>query len=400
VNNRFKGQVAVIAGCASIFWPGAFIFSFPGIMGPYWQKTFHVGRAAVGQTLFFVLAAVGLFMFFIGRWQEKTGPAWLAAIGAALCGASTMLLGYASSITHIYAWAFTVGASSACIYIPALTVAQRWYPQRRGLASGTVNLVFALSAAFISPIYIQMLKHFAYSKITFIFGLLALICGLAAAPFVCFPPVRAFFSPDSPEKAGPAESGLTVSQCLVTKAFWFLWLTWALTGAAGISMIPLSTLFGLSKGLNVKEAVLILTAFNLTNGLSRLAAGYISDVIGRNITMSLAFLAAACAYFLMPNLDGLAIWAVLAATVGFAFGTLFAVSAPLASECFGLAHFGAIFGLIFTAYGFVAGPVGPWLSGLILDATQGNFKIVFSYLGIFCVASSIFIWFTRPSRKV
>ena len=161
-------------------------------------------------------------------------------------------------------------------------------------------------------------------------------------------------------------------------------------------MIPLSTSFGLSKGLNVGQAVLILTAFNLTNGLSRLASGYLSDIIGRNVTMSLAFLAAGCAYFLMPRLEGLAMWCVLAAAVGYAFGTLFAVSAPLASDCFGMTHFGAIFGLIFTAYGFVAGPLGPWLSGLILDATGGNFKLVFSYLGSFCMVSTIFIWFTRP----
>ncbi|MCK5203937.1 MAG: hypothetical protein KAR15_08695 [Desulfobacterales bacterium] len=122
-NQQFKGRRALIASCAAIFWPGAFIFSFPGVLGPYWQQAFQVGKGAIGQTLFFVLAAVGLFMFFTGRWQEKIGPAWLAAIGAILCGGCTMLLGYASSIKHIYAWAFLIGVSSAFIYMPALTVA-------------------------------------------------------------------------------------------------------------------------------------------------------------------------------------------------------------------------------------------------------------------------------------
>ena len=58
----------------------------------------------------------------------------------------------------------------------------------------------------------------------------------------------------------------------------------------------------------------------------------------------------------------------------------FAVSAPLATDCFGMTHFGAIFGLVFMAYGFVAGPLGPWLSGHVLDSTQGNFQVVFTYL--------------------
>jgi len=111
-------------------------------------------------------------------------------------------------------------------------------------------------------------------------------------------------------------------------------------------------------------------------------------------------MSAGLAYVLLPYLDGLAVWAVLAAVVGFAFGTLFAVSAPLATDCFGMAHFGAIFGLVFTAYGFVAGPLGPWLSGHVLDSTQGNFQAVFTYLGVFFFVSALLIWFARPPKVV
>jgi len=84
--------------------------------------------------------------------------------------------------------------------------------------------------------------------------------------------------------------------------------------------------------------------------------------------------------------------------IGFAFGTLFGVSAPLATDCFGMQHFGAIFGLVFTAYGFIAGVIGPSLAGYILDATNGNFYVVFGYLGIFCLMSGVFIRFVVPPR--
>jgi len=194
---------------------------------------------------------------------------------------------------------------------------------------------------------------------------------------------------------GPGIS-LTVAQSLRTRTFWVLWLTWALGGAAGIAMVTLSTSFGLARGLATKEAILILTAFNLTNGLSRLVSGHLSDLFGRNVTMTLAFLGAGCAYLLLPLVEGLVSWAVLAAIVGFAFGTLFAVSAPLASDCFGMKHFGAIFGLVFTAYGFIAGALGPWLSGHLLDATHGNFSLVFIYLAIFCFTSALLIRYAKP----
>lgn len=400
LGQRIKGRRVLIASCAAIFWPGGFIFSFPGLLGPHWQQTFLVGRAAVGQTLFFVLAAVGLFMFLAGRWQEKIGPAWLMAIGAILCGGCTLFLRYASSINHVYVWSFLVGASSAFIYIPALTAAQQWYPHKRGLVSGLVNFVFAFSAAIVSPVFVQLLNYLTHNEVVFVLGLAALVCGLAAVPFIRFPETNASSTSQTPQTTVSFDRSLTVPQTLRTVAFWFIWMTWALAGAAGIAMIPLSTLFGLARGLGINEAVLILTAFNLANGLSRLASGYLSDIIGRNLAMSLAFFAGGCAYFLMPFLSGLAAWCVLAVFIGYAFGTLFAVSAPLASDCFGLAHFGAILGLVFTGYGFVAGPLGPWLSGLVLDATGGNFGLVFGYLGSFYVVSAIFIWLTRPPAKI
>jgi len=74
------------------------------------------------------------------------------------------------------------------------------------------------------------------------------------------------------------------------------------------------------------------------------------------------------------------------------------VSAPLVTDCFGLAHFGAIFGLVFTAYGFVSGLIGPSLSGYLLDVTRGNFNVVFSYLGLFCLVSSLLILKVQRAR--
>ena len=399
-DQQVRGRRVLIASCVAIFWPGGFIFSFPGLLGPHWQQTFLVGKAAVGQTLFFVLAAVGVFMFLAGRWQEKIGPAWLMAIGVILCGGCTMALRLASNIHHIYVWSFLIGMSSACVYIPALTAAQQWYPHKRGLVSGLVNFVFAFSAALIPPVFVQLLNYLPHNEIVFALGLAALVCGLAAVPFIRFPEADGSIAPDTSQTAVSFDRSLTVPQTLRTAAFWFLWVTWVLAGAAGIAMIPLSTAFGLARGLDISRAVMILAAFNLANGLSRPASGYLSDIIGRNVTMSLAFLAGGCAYFLMPLLHGLAGWCLLAVLIGYGFGTLFAVSATLAGDCFGLAHFGAILGLVFTGYGFVAGPLGPWLSGLVLDATNGNFGVVFGYLGAFYVISAIVIWFTRPPVKM
>jgi len=108
----------------------------------------------------------------------------------------------------------------------------------------------------------------------------------------------------------------------------------------------------------------------------------------RNILMSLTFFIAAISFFVLPHVAATGMIMLLAALIGVAFGTQFAVSAPLVTDCFGLAHFGAIFGLVFTAYGFLSGLIGPSLSGYLLDLTHGNFVVVYTYLGVFCLISS------------
>lgn len=388
------------ACCAAIFWPGTLIFGFPGVMNPHWQAAFGVGRAETGRILFFVLAAVGVFMFIVGRLQERFGPSRMFAAGAILCAAATCWEPRAASIGGIYLWAFLVGTSSAFIYLPGLTVVQRWYPARRGLVSGLFNISFAGSAAIMSPVYNRMLADFGHGPVAWSAAGLALVFGLAAAGVIRFPDSgRSDPTPSSTTAPAAGLPSLTVAQSLKTQSFWLLWCTWALAGAAGISMIMLSVSFGTARGLSADRAVLLLTAFNLTNGLSRLVSGFISDVLGRKQTLALTFLLGALAYLLLDRVSGLTAWMVLTAAVGYGFGTLFAVSAPLASECFGLAHFGAVFGLVFTAYGFVAGVLGPWVSGWLLDRMAGDFNTVFLYLGSLYFISAFLIMKTTPRSE-
>jgi OFA family oxalate/formate antiporter-like MFS transporter len=397
-----RGILAVIGSAGAIFWPGAFIFGYPGVMGPLWQQRFGVGRGAIGNTLFFVLVAVGCFMFFVGRWQERWGTRRMILLGAVLFGLNQFLVAFADRLWMIYAWAFINGATASFIYIPGLTTAQRWFPEKRGLVSGIVNLVYGLSAAVMSPLFGYLLLRLGYQSMNILLAWTALTMGVLAAlateSLEGVGSTGAIPGGRPGPSAAPLGPSATVGESLRSSSFWFLWLTWALQGAAGIALVTLAVPYGLARLQTLASAVMLLTAFNLTNGLSRLIMGYLSDKISRTGGMSLAFLAAGIAYLLLPRVAGLAGIMALAAVIGFAFGTLFAVSAPLAVDCFGLKHFGAIYGLVFTAYGFLAGAIGPSLSGYLLDATGANFSIVFSYLGFFCLISSFLIRRVKPFR--
>ncbi len=388
------GRTLTLISCAcAIFWPGAFIFGFPGVMSQHWRQAFNVGGSEIGRTIFFILTGATCFMYLCGRWQEKHSPGKLAALGAVLCGSSVIWLGRAENMTAVNAWAFLVGVSSAFIYVPALTVVQRWYPEKRGLVSGFFNMAFGLAAAVMSPVFTALLSSWGYETINLVFGCVALIIGLAASTLIRFPEVH--LTVPAADTA-IEQISRSVVEALKAREFWWLWFTWVLAGAAGASMLVLATGFGLARGLSLTQAVVLLTGFNLTNGGGRLVSGFFSDRLGCSRTMAFSFTGAAVAYLIMPHLEGIWLWTTLAAVIGFAFGTLFAVTAPLVGDCFGMANFGAIFGLIFTAYGFLSGPLGPWLSGYILDLTQGNYTLVFSYLGLMYLASAGVILLVRP----
>ena len=165
----------LLAGCLDLW--------FSGGDGTLLEKTFQVGRGAIGNILFFVLAAVGIFMFFVGRWQEKYGIRRMITIGAIICGLSVLIISYASNLYMLYLWAFITGTSSAFIYIPALTSVQRWYPIRRGLVSGIVNLMFGFSAAIMSPVFRYLFKSMGYVPMNMQVAIIALLVGIVAAQF-------------------------------------------------------------------------------------------------------------------------------------------------------------------------------------------------------------------------
>ena len=246
MTDKAKSYAALIAGCAGVFWPGAFIFGFPGVMSPHWQAWMEVGRAEIGQCLFFVLAAVGGGMFFVGRLQLRFGSARMCLIGGVLCGLNAFWVGRIESVGWLYAWAFSAGLASCFTYLPSITVIQQHFPANRGLVSGIFNTLFGLSAGIMSPVFGLLIELMGYRPMTVLLAVAAGLTGIAAAGFVR-PPGRLVETAVS-ASTGVVRRDLTVGQSLRTRNFWSFWLIWALGGAAGISMVTNSVDFGLNRG--------------------------------------------------------------------------------------------------------------------------------------------------------
>lgn len=412
-----KARNSLIGSALSTFWSGALIFGYPGIMKPIWGEKFDASQAELGWIMTFVIVSLGIFTFFAGKWHMVLGTRKSYLVGTAILVVAMLIVIYAPNIWAIYLFAFLNGTASCFVYAPSLATVQNWYPHRRGFVTGVVNLIFGLSAAIMSPIFRVMFDSFGYAHMGWVLIGLMILTNVIAA-FITEMPQRSGLTKaqsDAREqimkevaaRPGAAPSAdVEPAVALRTRSFWFIWLTWCFMGAAGISMVTLSTGYGnaLSDAGYLVSGVVLLTAFNLTNGVSRIVAGTLSDVMGRNLLGAIAFALAALGYFALPFSRNTVVLAILCALVGFAFGTLFAITAPLGTDLFGLKYFGLIFGYIFTAYGFIGGLVGPLLSSTVLGALApkhgdlGAYSFVFCYLGVFCVLAAIFIMMAKPKK--
>ncbi len=402
--------MAVIACAVATFNSGALFFGYPGLMTPYWRELLQVDTGATGLIMTFACLGVGCMTLVSGRVHPKIGTRRSFLIGSVILIVCMALANFINSLPVVYVWAFLNGAGTGFIYGPSLTTAQHWFPQRRGLATGVVNLCFGTAGAIMSPVYNLLFGSLGYEKMNYVaLAMLVVLNGLSLLGAEL--PDRARLTDEQRQaraaqmealqKTGSAKGptlaarNYTVGEALRTRSFWLVWITWVFVGAAGISMVSQGGNFATSIGLS---SVVVITSFNLTNGISRIIAGTLSDFIGRNATGCFAFLLGATGYALLPFCGSPVMDAVLSACVGFSFETLFAISSPLVSDLFGLKNYSAIFSVVFSGYGFVGAIVGPALAGQLLKRTGENYAVVFPILAAFCVVGAVCILLARKRR--
>ena len=416
--NKSNGSAGrtLTACCMPIFWCGAIGFGYPGIMSTYWQDLFGASSGQTGLVVTIMLLSISVATFFTGKFLNRFGMRSCLLTGTVLMLAAMVIQLQASNIYIVYLWGLTVNLGSSFIYGPALTTMQLALPHRKGLASGLLNLTFGLSGAIMTPIWEGILHSagaaalnlslIACIVITNCIALLLLGNTRAAKAGYAGEPVPAQMQGHVGKKSqgkmqrqtggkapaaaqGQGTFALTASEAVRTRSFWLIWLTWAFVGAAGISMVTLSKSYAIWLGLS---GVTALMAFNLTNGISRIIAGWLCDAIGGERTALISFLITAAGYILLPFAGGMAAICILVACIGYGFGTMFAITGPVAAKHFGMKHFAAIFGLIFTAYGCVGGIIGPLLAGVILERAAGPYRIIFAYLAVFAVLGAGFMF--------
>ncbi|MGA2637828.1 oxalate/formate MFS antiporter [Methylocella sp.] len=347
------------------------------------QAAFGWDRSAIQVAFTIFVVCETWFVPIHGYLVDSFGPRLVVLLGGALIGAAWVLNAKLSSLPLLYLAQAIGGFGAGAVYAACLGNALKWFPDRRGLAAGVTAAGFGLGSALTIVPISMMIKHEGFQHTFLFFGLLqgiaVCLCALllkmpmsadAQAPEIARDLYRRQYSP---------------AEMLKTPVFWLMYLMFVMMAAGGLmataQLGPIAKDFGVAGipvsliGITLPALTFALSIDRLLNGITRPLFGWVSDRIGREVTMFIAF-----------GLEGLAILAlskfghspimfvVLTGLVFFAWGEIYSLFPATSGDTFGAKFAAANAGLLYTAKGTAALLV-PFSS--MLTAATGSWHLVF-----------------------
>ncbi|MDE1973728.1 MAG: oxalate/formate MFS antiporter [Hyphomicrobiales bacterium] len=317
---------------------------------------------------------------------DRFGPRLLIAIGAFLSGGSWVLSAYVNNIWALY---FTYGVlggfGTGIIYVGIVGLMVRWFPDRRGLATGLAAAGYGFGAFFTSFPIDSMIKSSGYAHTLVVWGIIQGAIGILAAQGLRTPPenyVPAGSAAVAPLAALQSKRSYTPREMLQSPVFYLLFLMMCLMSTSGLMVVsnvgPFAREFGVANMLVFGMAALplSLTLSRVTNGLTRPFFGWVSDHIGRESTMALAFaLEALAILILFKFIDQPALFVVLTGLVFFGWGEIFSLFPSTLTDTFGPKFAATNYGFLYIAQGVGSILGGP--AAAFLKQTTGSWTAVF-----------------------
>jgi MFS transporter, OFA family, oxalate/formate antiporter len=325
---------------------------------------------------------------FEGYLVDKIGPKLVGVVAGILVALAWVINSYADSLPMLYLGAVVGGIGAGAVYGACVGNALKWFPDRRGLASGLTAMGFgAGSALTVFPIA-NMIKSQGYEATFFKFGIAQGAVVFLVSWFLRAPDSRAEASLPLATNTGKfriAAREYTPLETLRTPVFWLLYVMFTFTATGGL--ILTAQLTPIAKDFAVAEAPVALLGITLAalpfalamnrvlNGVSRPFFGWMSDHLGRERTMFMAFaLESVFLLLLIPFGQNPLLFVLLSGMVFFAYGEIYSLFPAICADVYGRTFASANAGLLYTAKG-VAALLVPVAS--VVAATQLGWHAVF-----------------------
>ncbi|MGI4755243.1 MAG: L-lactate MFS transporter [Janthinobacterium lividum] len=363
---------------------------------------FHWSIPQVTLTFTIAIFVLGIAAFLGGLWAKQSGPRVVAITGGTLYGLGTILASLsAGRLWWLYlSYGVIGGTGLGFAYIIPVAVLVRWFPERRGLMTGIAVGGFGAGALITAPIATRLIQTVGVMQTFAWLGAGFLIVTVGAGLFMQNPPDG--WAPEGwvPKTAAQTDgqATYTLAGALRTWQWWALWALLFLNTSAGISIISQEApIFQDLAGVSAIVAAGMVGIASVGNALGRVALAWLSDVVGRKYTFLLMFLIQAALFFLLPSLNSAGVLAVVAFAILMCYGGGFGTMPAFATDYFGSANIGSIYGLMLTAWG-CASAFGPLLIAHMRQAT-GHYTSGLHVLGVLLLVSAVLPLLVRPPAR-
>ena len=355
------------------------------------------------QITFSILIVLQTFFSpFQGYLVDKFGPRLLLSIGTILTGASWVLSANLTTVSSLYlTYGVLGGLGTGIVYIGVVGLMVRWFPNNRGFAVGMVAAGYGIGALLTTfPISTSLTESGIQGTLT-VFGYIIGAVGLLAAQGIRVPYADRLQTADQIEAAA---TGVAPKTMLKTPVFWLMFLMMSMMSTSGLMVI--SQMGAFAKDFGITSAMvfgmaalpLALTIDRVTNGLTRPIFGWVSDRIGREYTMTIAFGLEAVAMFawVMTRSDPV-MFVLLSGIVFFGWGEIFSLFPSTLTDTFGQKHATTNYGFLYMAQGvgsIVGAPVAAYIHGV-----TDSWLPVFAIMIVLDATAAILAFFVlRPMR--
>ena len=336
------------------------------------------------QVTFTVVIVLQTFLSPLqGYLVDRFSARILIALGCLLSGLGWITAAYATTLIGLYlTYGLFCGIGTGIVYVGIVGLMVRWFPDRRGLATGVVAAGYGFGAILTTFPIDTMMRESGYQHTLVVFGIILGLIGAAAALAIRMPTESDTLPP-------PPAMASTVSappgEMLRSNVFWLMFVMMTMMSTGGLMIISQFAAFSRDFGVanitvfGLAALPLALTVDRLTNGLTRPFFGWVSDRIGRENTMGIAFLMEAASVTLMVLFrDNALVFVILSGVVFFGWGEIFSLFPSTLTDTFGTKHATTNYGLLYIAQGIGSILGGP-LAALLREQT-GSWLPVFAII--------------------
>jgi MFS transporter, OFA family, oxalate/formate antiporter len=375
---------------------------------PSFQKTTGSILSEVQWTITFLIVLQTWLSPIQGLLVERLGPKILVGLGAVMSGAGWIASAYITTIWGLYAtYGLLCGVGTGIVYIGIIGLMVKWFPERRGLATGVVAAGYGFGAILTTFPIDSMLKASGYQHTLVVFGITFAAVGLIGALMLRSAPEGKI---SGHAMQGAKSAGYAPIAMLKTPVFWLMFIMMSMMSTGGLMVLTQFTSFAKAFGIDAKTTVVILgmtlaaiptalTFDRITNGLTRPFFGWLSDHIGRENTMGIAFILEGLAIFLLLQYrSDPFLLVVLSGLVFFGWGEIFSLFPSTLTDTFGTEHATTNYGFLYMAQG-VGSILGAPVAAMIYEKTGSWMPVFGLVIGMDILTGLLALLVLKPMRR-